>query len=298
MKTKLSALTSIAGCLLVTACVSTEPGKVDMQVNTVPYEWKDDKSFAYNMAFVTNKVAGVEDVGDGEQAQQEMSTAGVLGDLALGLAGGGLVGVAGQGATSANQARAYDWKPMYLIKAQPSQVSTDQAVFEAVDVEFAEAFSKINETSYQGLVRVPNSYNKDSNFFVLFTGKLCNGDEPSLSGRFRSDTDLSRYSQYASRPITSEKPIRSANFNISVSPYVVDNFDQDAQFIVVEHVSTVRMVDYLKHRMGDYAVIPKIYGYPTETGYDTGDAHVISSDYVHLFSTSDKAISISEFHFP
>ena len=140
MKTKLSALTSIAGCLLVTACVSTEPGKVDMQVNTVPYEWKDDKSFAYNMAFVTNKVAGVEDVGDGEQAQQEMSTAGVLGDLALGLAGGGLVGVAGQGATSANQARAYDWKPMYLVKADITDFSSDSQVIAAVDSAFSEGF--------------------------------------------------------------------------------------------------------------------------------------------------------------
>lgn len=292
-----TAISALAAAVVLSGCASTEPGKVDMQVNTVPYEWKDDKSFAYNMAFITNKVAGVEDVDDGEQAQQEMSTVGVLGDLALGLAGGGLVGVAGQGATSANQARAYDWKPMYLIKAQPSQVSTDQAVFEAVDFEFAKAFSELKETSYEGLVRVPNAYNKDSNFFVLFSGELCSDEEPSLSGRFGANADLTPYAQYASKEISHQRPICSVSFNIAVSPYTVDKLGSNNQFIVVEHVSTVRMVNYLKHRMGHYAVIPKTYGYVGEIGYDTGDAHVISSDYVHLFSTSDKAIPISEFNF-
>jgi hypothetical protein len=267
-----------------------------MQVNTVPYEWKDDKSFAYNMAFVTNKVAGVEDVGDGEQAQQEMSTAGVLGDLALGLAGGGLVGVAGQGATSANQARAYDWKPMYLVKADITDFSSDSQVIAAVDSAFSEGFSELDTADYHGVYRIPNAYNRDDSFWVFFSGELCN-EKPSLSGQVKQGVDLSHLDKLGAKPLTNKRPICSVSINVTLSPYKVTHQGTLKNIVVIEHLSAMRLVDFFKHRVGDYAVIPKTYGFPGEPTYDTGDAHVISSDYVHLFSTSDKAIPISEFNF-
>lgn len=295
---KLAILSAISAVAILTGCASTEPGKVDMQVNTVPYDWKDNKSFAYNMAFITNKVAGVEDVDDGEQAQQEMSTAGVLGDLALGLAGGGLVGVAGQGATSANQARAYDWKPMYLVKADITDFSSDRQVVNAVDTAFSTAFSKL-DADYHGLYREPNSYNSENNFVLFFGGSLCE-DAPSLSGGVAPSVDLSRFTKYGNGNLPSGVQLCSFAINVTISPYIIDKERLDSekvQILVVEHLGANRLVDYFKHRVGDYAVIPKTYGFPGEPTYDTGDAHVISSDYVHLFSTSDKAIPISEFNF-
>ena len=293
-----TAISALAAAVVLSGCASTEPGKVDMQVNTVPYEWKDDKSFAYNMAFITNKVAGVEDVDDGEQAQQEMSTVGVLGDLALGLAGGGLVGVAGQGATSANQARAYDWKPMYLIETQITDFTTDSQVIDAVDTAFSNAFSELN-ADYHGLYRVPNSYNSESNFVFFYSGPLCDKGR-SNSAATSSTQDWSMYTEGTGDGLPSDVYICVFSVNVTVSPYVIENADagvKKSRVIVLEHWGASRLVDYLKHRVGDYAVIPKTYGLPWEQAYDTGDAHVISSDYVHLFSTSDKAIPISEFNF-
>ena len=277
----------LSATALLSACASTgefTPAPLTLKSDNV-YTFDDSKSFALNVAEMTNKTSGLRDVEVPQDAQHRIS--GAETGLAL-FAGGmssGIFGLAGMGAIYSDASGARNWRPMYAFAEIPAEQTHDQDFTTSVEVlldkKLREAFDNpvMGDAEYVGL-----AYPRRKgaiNYQVYLTGSLCNAHlnrDERLSGIGK---EFGSYGVFGYIEITGDTC--TMGLNVSIEQLVTLGGESYA-VVVLEQFSGHYLTKNLAEAFPGYSVMPERFTGWAGITYTNTFPYVTHDGYVHVFS--------------